>query len=81
MSSATPSRLSPATADRRRLVAALADRLVTGVRAMAFWSAALLPLVIVAALFSGAVGASAVGIALAVNAACAIVGHNYTPNA
>jgi hypothetical protein len=48
---------------------------------MAFWSAALLPLVIVGALFSGAVGASAVGIALAVNAACAIVGHNYTPNA
>jgi hypothetical protein len=80
MSSATPSP-SPATADRQRFVAAFAARLATGVRATAFWSAALLPLVIVAALASGAVGIDTVGIALAVNAACAIVGHNYSPNA
>lgn len=81
MSSATPSRSSPATADLHRLVRGCADRLLTGVRAMAFWSAALLPLVIVAALASGAVGVDTVGIALAINAACAVIGHSYTPHA
>ncbi|QLD86711.1 hypothetical protein HWV23_13555 [Natronomonas halophila] len=81
MSSATPPQSSPATAELHRLAAACADRVATGVRAMAFWSAALLPLVIVTALFSGAIGMNAVGTALAVNAACAIVGHSYTPNA
>lgn len=81
MSSATPSRPSTATADEERFLAACMDRLTTGVRATAFWSAALAPPVIIAALASGLVGLNAVGVALTVTAACAIVGHSYTPNA
>jgi hypothetical protein len=81
MSSATPSRSSLAAADLHRLARGCADRLLSGVRATAFWSAALLPLVIVAALASGVVDVNAVGIALAINAACAVIGHSYTPHA
>lgn len=80
MSSATPSH--PATlAPDRGTIAAWANRLVYGVRATAFWSAALLPLFVIAALAVGAANQYPVIVAgmLTLNAVCVVVGHNHTP--
>lgn len=80
MSNATP---SPTTATRPlgRLASWL-RRCVAGVRAAAFWTAALLPLVVLAALAVGAAegNPSVLAGALTLNAICAVVGHAHSPD-
>ena len=62
-----------------------AERLVShatnAVRAVAFWTAALLPPVLVAGLLAGSIGQqlNVVG-AIALNAVCALIGHGHSPN-
>jgi hypothetical protein len=79
MSSATPSRQAPLATDERSIVTAGIDRLTYGVRATAFWTATVLPLFILAALAVGAIGEYPLALvgALAVNAVCAVVGHDH----
>ena len=63
-----------------------AERLVSlvtkAVRGVAFWTAALLPLVLVAGLLAGPVGEQldVIGGAIALNAVCALVGHGHSPS-
>lgn len=79
MSSATPSR--PTSAAPFQLVVSLIERCVAGVRAAAFWTAALLPLLVFAALATGVASnhPSVLAGTLALNALCAVVGHRHTP--
>jgi hypothetical protein len=81
MSSATPSRPAPFATDDRSTVAAWTKRFVSGVRATAFWSAAVLPLVVIAAMAAVPVGQypAILAGALALNVICAVVGHEHTP--
>ena len=81
MSSATPSHPAPLAPDDRSAVAAWVDRLVAGVRATAFWSAAVLPLFVIGALVAGPMGQHPAVLAgvLALNVLCAVVGHEHTP--
>ncbi len=60
----------------------LAEYAVGGVRAAAFWTAALLPFALIVGLFVGVVGERprAVGGALLLNALCAVLGHGHSPN-
>lgn len=53
-----------------------------GVQAVAFWTAALMPLVLVAGLFAGVADqhVGAVGGALVANVALAVLGHGHSPN-
>lgn len=79
MSSATPS--PPTSTVPLRSLVSWIERCVAGVRAAAFWTAALLPLVVLAALAVGAAdgNASALAGALTLNAVCAVVGHEHSP--
>jgi len=79
MSSATP--LRPKIAVPLRLLVSCIERIAAGVRALAFWAAALLPLLVLSAMALGAAGEypSVLAGALAVNAVCAIVGHDHSP--
>lgn len=79
MSSATPSR--PTSAAPFKLVVSCIERCVAGVRAAAFWTAALLPLLVLSALATGVASEypSALAGTLTLNAVCAIVGHEHTP--
>jgi len=79
MSTATP---SPPTFGLSGVVGRTVDVAVNGVRAAAFWTAALMPLVLVAGLFAGVAEQhmSAVGGALLVNVACAVIGHGHSPS-
>ena len=79
MSTATP---SPPTFGLSGVVGRTVDVAVNGVRAAAFWTAALLPLVLVAGLVAGVAEQhmSAVGGALLVNVACAVIGHGHSPS-
>ncbi len=81
MSSATPSTSPSLAADERSLVAAWADRFVYGIRATAFWSAALLPLFVIGALAVGAINQHPTVLvgAIVLNAVCAVVGHDHSP--
>lgn len=81
MSSATPSRPTPTVPDPYGVVTSCIERLVAGVRAIAFWTAALLPLALLAALTTGTAGRrpSLLAGALALNAVCAVVGHGHAP--
>ena len=81
MSSATPSRPAPLTADDRSALAAWTDRIIAGVRATAFWSAAVLPLAVILAIVSAPVGQypAVLSGVLALNVICAVVGHEHTP--
>jgi hypothetical protein len=57
------------------------DVATTSVQAVAFWTAALMPLVLVAGLFAGITQQlTAVGGALLVNVVCAVIGHGHSPN-
>jgi hypothetical protein len=78
MSSATTNHV-PATAENRSIVADSLDRLHHGVRAAAFWIATILPLGILATIAIGAAGQHPIALAgaLAINAACAVVGHGH----
>jgi hypothetical protein len=79
MSTATP---SPPTFGLSRVVERTVGLVVDGVQALAFWTAALLPLLLVAGLFAGVADQhlGAVGGALLVNVFCAVVGHGHSPN-
>lgn len=81
MSSATPSHPTSLTTDGKRAVAAWIDRLVSGIKAAAFWGAAVLPLVVIAGLAVGTIGQSPaiLAVVLGLNAVCAVVGHGHTP--
>jgi hypothetical protein len=78
MSSATPSRPTSAVP----LLASCIERFVAGVRAVAFWTAALLPIAVLASLATGAASRhpSVLAGALTLNAVCAIIGHEHSPN-
>jgi VIT1/CCC1 family predicted Fe2+/Mn2+ transporter len=80
MSSATPSRPTPTVPDPYGIATACTERLVAGARAIAFWTAALLPLVLLAALTTGTAGRhpSLLAGGLALNAVCAVLGHGHT---
>ena len=72
----TPPSLDPLGAAER-----FVSHVTSAVRAVAFWTAALLPPVLVARLLAGPVGQQldVVG-AIALNAVCALVGHGHSPN-
>ena len=72
----TPPSLDPLDAAER-----LVSHVTSAVRAVAFWTAALLPPVLVAGLLAGSVGQqfNVVG-AIALSAVCALVGHGHSPN-
>ena len=63
------------------MLSATLRRIATGVRAAAFWAAALLPLVALTTLFTGLAGQHPTALAalLAVNTACAVIGHGHSP--
>lgn len=79
MSSATSSRLTPA--DPFRVLVACVEQCIAGVRAIAFWAAALLPLTVLLALTTGVASRypSVLAGTLALNAVCAVVGHEHSP--
>lgn len=79
MSTANP---SPPTFGLSRLVERATSLVVDGVRAVAFWTAALLPLALIAGLFAGVVEQHLdfVGGALLVNVVAAVVGHGHSPS-
>ena len=81
MSNATPSHSATLATDDRSIVAAWIDRFVYGIRATAFWSAAVLPIFVIAALAFGAISQYPAALAgvLALNAICAVVGHKHSP--
>ena len=59
----------------------LVSHVTSAVQAVAFWTAALLPPVLVAGLLAGPVGQQLdVVDAIALNAVCALVGHGHSPN-
>ena len=72
----TPPSLDPLGAAER-----LVSHVTSAVRAVAFWTAALLPPVLVAGLLAGSIGQQldVVG-AIALSAVCALVGHGHSPN-
>ncbi|MFQ3320040.1 MAG: hypothetical protein ACI8UR_001097 [Natronomonas sp.] len=78
MSNAAPS-TSPI--NPYRLASVCLDRAATGVRATAFWTAAVLPIAVLVALVTGTASQypTALAGALALNAVCAVVGHEHTP--
>lgn len=79
MSSATPSRQAPLSAEEKSIIAAGAHRIANGVRAGAFWIAAILPIFVLASIIAGVAGRHPEAFlgALALNALCVIVGHNH----
>ena len=82
MSSATSSPSLGVGFDPSQLLSVTLRRIVVGVRAAAFWAAALLPLVALVTLFTGVAGQHPTALAalLAVNTACAVIGHGHSPN-
>lgn len=81
MSSATPSHAAPPVTGDRSIIASWSDRIAHGVRATAFWTAAVLPLVVMAGLAIGAAAQypAALIAVLTINVICAVVGHGHTP--
>jgi hypothetical protein len=78
MSSATTNHV-PATTENRSTVTGYLDRFRHGVRATAFWTATILPIVILAAIAVGAAGQYPIALAsaLAINAVSAVIGHGH----
>lgn len=82
MSSATKSSSITRSLDPYGLLSTCVGGLTAGVRAIAFWTAALLPLLIVGGLATGAAAQYPqlfVG-AMTVNLVCAVLGHNHSPH-
>lgn len=79
MSSATSSHQTPLNPEESSIVEDCIDRLTYGVRATAFWTAAVLPIAVFAALIAGAAGQYPLVLAgvLALNVVCAVVGHAH----
>ena len=72
----------PSTLDSSCPFSSAARVVVGGVRAAAFWTAALLPLALLAALFAGAASPQpdVIGGAVGLNLLCAVIGHGHSPN-
>ena len=72
----------PLTFDPSRPLSSAAVVVVGGVRAAAFWTAALLPLALLAALFAGVADPQpgVIGGAVGLNLLCAVVGHGHSPS-
>ena len=70
------------TFDPSHLFSSAARVAVGGVRAAAFWTAALLPLALLAALLAGATDPqpSVIGGAVSLNLLCAVIGHVHSPS-
>ena len=81
MSSATQSRQTPSVTDDRNTAVAWIDRAARGVRAAAFWTSTVLPVLVVAAIVAGGAGQypAILGGVLALNVVCAVVGHGHSP--
>ncbi|CCQ35372.1 uncharacterized protein Nmlp_1162 [Natronomonas moolapensis 8.8.11] len=81
MSSATQSRQTPSVTNDRNTAGTWIHRAVRGVRAAAFWTATVLPVLVVAALIAGTAGRypAILGGVLALNVVCAVVGHGHSP--
>lgn len=82
MSSATKSSSITRSVDPFGFLATCLGGLASAVRALAFWTAALLPLLILGGIVSGVAGqypAVFVG-AMTTNLVCAVIGHNHTPS-
>lgn len=82
MSSATKSSSIARSVDPYGFLATCVGGLASVVRALAFWTAALLPLFILGGIVTGAAGQypeAFVG-AMTLNLVCAVVGHNHTPS-
>lgn len=79
MSSATPSRQT--SAQPLRFLVSCIERCVAGVRAVAFWTATLLPLLVLVAIATGVASRypSVLAGSIAVNAVCAVIGHEHSP--
>ena len=72
----------PPTLDPSRPLSSAARVVVGGIRAAAFWTAALLPLALLAALFAGATDPQpdVIGGAVGLNLLCAVIGHGHSPS-
>jgi hypothetical protein len=72
----------PPTLDSSRPLSSAARAVVVGVRAAAFWTAALLPLALLVALFAGVADPqpNVIGGAVGLNLLCAVIGHGHSPN-
>ena len=81
MSSATQSRQTPSVTDDRNTAITWIDRAARGVRAAAFWTSTVLPVLVVAAIVAGGAGQypAILGGVLALNVVCAVVGHGHSP--
>lgn len=82
MSSATKSSSIARSVDPFGVIASVLRGVVGAVQAVAFWTAALLPLLILGGIVSGAAGQHPevfVG-ALSVNLVTAVLGHNHSPS-
>lgn len=81
MSNATSPRSSPVVPALTQLTAAVAGHFRSGVRAVAFWIAALLPLAVLALLATGLADRDPLELLglLALAAVCAVVGHDHSP--
>jgi hypothetical protein len=79
MSSAMPSHRSPSSFGLYRAVTTVVARVVAAVRAVAFWTATLLPLVAVGGIAAGVASQYPTALAgiLTLNAVCAVVGHGH----
>ncbi len=73
---------TPPTFDPSRPLSSAARAVVGGVQAVAFWTAALLPLLLLAALLAGAADPQpdVIGGAVGLNLLCAVLGHGHSPN-
>ena len=73
---------SPPTSGLADAVESFTSHVVSGVQATAFWTAALLPLVLVGALVAGVAGASldVVGGAAGLTLVSAAIGHGHSPS-
>jgi hypothetical protein len=73
---------TPPSPGLSRAIERVLDTVVSGVQATAFWTAALLPLVLVGALVAGVAGASldVVGGAAGLTLVSAAIGHGHSPS-
>ena len=73
---------TPPTFDPSRPLNSVARVVVGGVRAAAFWTAALLPLALLAAFLAGVTDPQpdVIGGAVGLNLLCAVIGHNHSPS-
>ncbi|RQG90991.1 hypothetical protein EA473_19405 [Natrarchaeobius chitinivorans] len=78
----TPNPDPPAHTTARHLASTVSESIMSPLRASAFWATIALPLLALVLLVAGVVSISLLTTAgfLAAYGACAIAGHNHTPN-